>query len=165
MGLIRQLEHQTLRIVRQGRGMVQNIGGMTIWTKSCPYLSHGTQMQEELSLSTTGMTCHLVWKMMSMTIVHQNKAIFKLYTLSLNLFSWSRWVQQSYGHFTKQGQVAGTCVWKPTQNCVPYEMIYCVGQRSTNLSNGMDDADIVFKHTEADTMLSSAYAKIRASDS
>ena len=38
MGLIRQLEHQTLRIVRQGRGMVQNIGGMTIWTKSCPYL-------------------------------------------------------------------------------------------------------------------------------
>ena len=43
-------------------------------------------------------------------------------------------------------------------------MIYCVGQRSTNLSNGMDDADIVFKHTEADTMLISAYAKIRASD-
>ena len=44
-------------------------------------------------------------------------------------------------------------------------MIYCVGQRSTNLSNGMDDAGIVVKHTEADTMLISAYDKIRASDS
>ena len=44
-------------------------------------------------------------------------------------------------------------------------MIYCVGQRLTNLSNGMDDTDFVFQHYEAETMLISACAKIRASDS
>ena len=54
---------------------------------------------------------------------------------------------------------------KTQANRVPCEMIYCVGQRSTNLSNGMDDTDFVFQHTEADTMLISACAKIRASDS
>ena len=39
---------------------------------------------------------------------------------------------------------------KTQANRVPFEMISCVGQRSTNLSNWMDDTDFVFQHTEAE---------------
>ena len=49
---------------------------------------------------------------------------------------------------------------KTQANRVPCEMIYCVGERSTNLSNRMDDTDFVFQHSEADTMIISACARI-----
>ena len=42
-------------------------------------------------------------------------------------------------------------------------IIYCKGERSTNLSTGVANGDYVFRHPEADTMLLSAYAKVRAS--
>ena len=50
---------------------------------------------------------------------------------------------------TRVGQVQG-------------EIIYCEGNTATNLSTGMANGDYVFKHAEADTMLISAYAKLRA---
>ena len=40
-------------------------------------------------------------------------------------------------------------------------IIYCEGETSTNLSTGMVSGDYVFKHPEADTILLSAYAKLR----
>ena len=39
--------------------------------------------------------------------------------------------------------------------------IYCEGEMSTNLSTGVVSRDYGFKHPEADTMLLSAYAKLR----
>ena len=41
-------------------------------------------------------------------------------------------------------------------------VIYCAGENSTNLSTGTVSQDCVFKQPEADTMLFSAYAKLRA---
>ena len=43
------------------------------------------------------------------------------------------------------------------------DIIYCEGETSTNLSTGVANGDYVFRHLEADTMLLSAYAKVRAS--
>ena len=43
------------------------------------------------------------------------------------------------------------------------DIIYCEGETSTNLSTGVANGDYVFRHPEADTMLLSAYAKVRAS--
>ena len=43
-------------------------------------------------------------------------------------------------------------------------IIYCEGDTSTNLSTGFVSGDYVFKHPEADTMLLSAYAKLRSGD-
>jgi hypothetical protein len=40
-------------------------------------------------------------------------------------------------------------------------IIYCEGETSTNLSTGVASGDYAFKHPEADTMLLSAYAKLR----
>ncbi|KAJ4940245.1 hypothetical protein JOQ06_026554 [Pogonophryne albipinna] len=42
------------------------------------------------------------------------------------------------------------------------EIIYCEGERSTNLGTGVASRDYVFKHAEADTILLSAYAKLRS---
>ncbi|KAJ4921706.1 hypothetical protein JOQ06_002006 [Pogonophryne albipinna] len=42
------------------------------------------------------------------------------------------------------------------------EIIYCEGERSTNLGTGVASRDYVFKHPEADTILLSAYAKLRS---
>ena len=44
---------------------------------------------------------------------------------------------------------------------VPGDVIYCEGETSTNLSTGVASGNYVFKHPEADTMLLSAYAKLR----
>ncbi|KAJ8359919.1 hypothetical protein SKAU_G00164440 [Synaphobranchus kaupii] len=44
------------------------------------------------------------------------------------------------------------------------DIIYCEGEMSTNLGTGMSSEDYVFKHPDADTMLLSAYAKLRASN-
>jgi len=44
---------------------------------------------------------------------------------------------------------------------VQSSIIYCEGEMSTNLSTGVANGDYVFKHPEADTMLLSAYAKLR----
>ncbi|KAL8573120.1 hypothetical protein ACOMHN_027380 [Nucella lapillus] len=41
------------------------------------------------------------------------------------------------------------------------EVIYCEGETSVNLSTGVANEDYVFRHPEADTMLLSAYAKLR----
>ena len=43
-------------------------------------------------------------------------------------------------------------------------IIYCEGDTSTNLSTGFVSGDYVFKHPEPDTMLLSAYAKLRSGD-
>ena len=43
-------------------------------------------------------------------------------------------------------------------------VIYCEGEMSTNLGTGMPNGDYVFKHPEADTMLLSAYAELRAKE-
>ncbi|MES9880814.1 MAG: hypothetical protein ABW185_08030 [Sedimenticola sp.] len=43
----------------------------------------------------------------------------------------------------------------------PCNVIYCEGDKSINLNTGVASGDYVFKHTEADTMLISAYAKLR----
>ena len=43
-------------------------------------------------------------------------------------------------------------------------VIYCEGETSINLSTGVVNMDYVFKHPEADTMLLSAYAKVRTGD-
>ena len=43
-------------------------------------------------------------------------------------------------------------------------IIYCEGDTSTNLNTGEVSREYAFKHAEADTMLLSAYAKIRAGD-
>ena len=43
------------------------------------------------------------------------------------------------------------------------DIIYCEGETSTNLSTGVANGDYIFRHPEADTMLLSAYAKVRAS--
>lgn len=40
--------------------------------------------------------------------------------------------------------------------------IYCEGETSTNLNTGMASEDYVLKYPEADTMLLSAYAKLRS---
>ena len=42
------------------------------------------------------------------------------------------------------------------------EIIYCEGERSTNLGTGVASGDYVFKYPEADTILLSAYAKLRS---
>lgn len=44
------------------------------------------------------------------------------------------------------------------------DIIYCEGEVSTNLSTGVANGDYVFKHPEADTMLLSAYAKVRTTN-
>ena len=41
------------------------------------------------------------------------------------------------------------------------DVIYCEGEMSTNLTTGMASRDYVFKHPEADTIMLSAYAKLR----
>ncbi|KAL8603169.1 hypothetical protein ACOMHN_032615 [Nucella lapillus] len=41
------------------------------------------------------------------------------------------------------------------------EVIYCEGETAVNLSTGVANGDYVFRHPEADTMLLSAYAKLR----
>ncbi len=41
------------------------------------------------------------------------------------------------------------------------DIIYCEGDKSTNLSTGVASGDYVFKQPEADTMMLSAYAKLR----
>lgn len=41
-------------------------------------------------------------------------------------------------------------------------VIYCEGETSTNLSTGIASQDYIFRQPEADTMLFSAYAKLRA---
>ena len=43
------------------------------------------------------------------------------------------------------------------------DIIYCEGETSTNLSTGVANGDYVLRHPEADMMLLSAYAKVRAS--
>ena len=43
------------------------------------------------------------------------------------------------------------------------DVIYCEGV-SMNLSTGVANGDYVFKHPEADTMLLSAYAKVRTTN-
>ena len=58
-------------------------------------------------------------------------------------------LQKLVKEFVKVGQVQG-------------EIIYCEGNTATNLSTGMANGDYVYKHAEADTMLISAYAKLRA---
>ena len=45
---------------------------------------------------------------------------------------------------------------------VQSDIIYCEGETSTNLSTDVASTDYVFNHPEADTMLFSAYAKLRA---
>ena len=44
------------------------------------------------------------------------------------------------------------------------EIIYCEGETSINLTTNIASGDYVFKQAEADTMLVSAYAKLRASN-
>ena len=48
-------------------------------------------------------------------------------------------------------------------NDVDSEVIYCEGDKAVNLTNGNIENDFVFSHSEADTMLISAYAKLRES--
>lgn len=40
-------------------------------------------------------------------------------------------------------------------------IIYCEGERATNVSTGVANTDFIFRHPEADTMMFSAYAKLR----
>ena len=47
---------------------------------------------------------------------------------------------------------------------VQSDIIYCEGETSTNPSTDVASTDYVFNHPEADTMLFSAYAKLRAGD-
>ena len=46
----------------------------------------------------------------------------------------------------------------PMMGC---EIIYCEGETSTNVSTGVANTDFIFRHPEADTMMLSAYAKLR----
>ena len=46
----------------------------------------------------------------------------------------------------------------PMMGC---EIIYCEGETSTNVSTGVANTDFIFRYPEADTMMLSAYAKLR----